>query len=384
MPLPSLHHVRHATRKARLPPSLLVRHASTNLPRPYRFHIGASWHAKPGDRAMRKVASPFPADHPIGKWRDESLTRGKGKGSPAVGPGEDFFYIQDVRFRVGLTLSSSFPPLDLPTIQMRNQSDVSLGIADGVGGWVTSGVDPSRFSQALMYHAHRYCSLGWAGEPEIDPTQEYEERETVEGWELLPMECMDMAHEAVRREKSVVAGSSTACIINMNASSGVLRAANLGDSGFLIIRSSSVFHRQRSQTHFFNCPRYVVRFFVRHSTRQLAKLPAFMGDHSGAMTDFANASDLYETKLRDGDLVIAFTDGLSDNVFNSEITSICSLVARGGGSEDVQVQAMANRIVDYARSCMNNMSRVSPFEKAAAREGQACVTVLVALVREVL
>ena len=31
-----------------------------------------------------------------------------------------------------------------------------------------------------------------------------------------------------------------------------------------------------------------------------------MGDHSGAMTDYAVAADLYETKLRDGDLVIAF------------------------------------------------------------------------------
>ncbi|EED77102.1 predicted protein [Postia placenta Mad-698-R] len=29
---------------------------------------------------------------------------------------------------------------------------VSFGVADGVGGWIDSGVDPSLFSQALMYH----------------------------------------------------------------------------------------------------------------------------------------------------------------------------------------------------------------------------------------
>lgn len=58
-----------------------------------------------------------------------------------------------------------------------------------------------------MYHAQRYAALGWAGEPEVDPTQDYEERESVEGWELLPADCMDMAHQSVLRDKSVSAGA---------------------------------------------------------------------------------------------------------------------------------------------------------------------------------
>ena len=33
------------------------------------------------------------------------------------------------------------------------------------------------------------------------------------------------------------------------------------------------------------------------------------------------------------------------------------------------VQTMAERIVDYARVCMRKKNRVSPFERAAAREG---------------
>ena len=58
------------------------------------------------------------------------------------------------------------------------------------------------------------------------------------------------------------------------------------------------------------------------------------------------------------------TDGLADNVFAAEVISICNLVARAGGPEDVQIQAMADRIVDYARQCMANKQRVSPFESA--------------------
>lgn len=48
--------------------------------------------------------------------------------------------------------------------------------------------------------------------------------------------------------------------------------------------------------------------------------------------------------------------------------TICSLVARAGGSEDKQVQAMADRLVEYARQCMKDRYRVSPFESAFSSE----------------
>jgi protein phosphatase PTC7 len=119
--------------------------------------------------------------------------------------------------------------------------------------------------------------------------------------------------------------------------------------------------------------------------RQLTKLPVGVKNFSRAVTDFPNQADLYETRLRDGDIVIVYvcnrshliitsslpwievpsssqTDGLSDNVFPSEIIATCNLVARAGGPEDQQVQTMADRIVEYARQCMVNKRRVSPFE----------------------
>lgn len=68
------------------------------------------------------------------------------------------------------------------------------------------------------------------------------------------------------------------------------------------------------------------------------------------------------------------------------MVAICSLVSRQfqlskrtitptgeseveTSAEDEEVQAVAERIVDYARMCMHNVKRVSPFERAAAREG---------------
>jgi protein phosphatase PTC7 len=262
--------------------------------------------------------------------------------------------------------------------EMRNGSGVAFGVADGVGGWVDSGVDPSLFAQALMFYAHDYSRISWAGEPEIDPTQDHEHHEDVRGREITPYKCLDLAYRQVLREQLVEAGSSTACLLTLNSSSGVLRSANLGDSGLLVIRSSSVIYREPVQTHYFNCP------------LQLTKYPESLNfNEYHHVMDLPSAAAQYETKLRHGDIVITYTDGLSDNVFPAELVAICSLIARAGGPEGEQVQSMADRIVQYAQACMRDRKRVSPFERDAAREGIPYrggkvddVTVVMALVSE--
>jgi len=95
--------------------------------------------------------------------------------------------------------------------------------------------------------------------------------------------------------------------------------------------------------------------------------------------DPPSAAAQHETRLRHGDIVIAYvrhpcrgtewclcrlqTDGLSDNVFPAELVAICSLIARAGGPEGEQVKSMADRIVQYAQACMRDQKRVSPFER---------------------
>ncbi|KAG6866906.1 hypothetical protein C0991_003821 [Blastosporella zonata] len=345
--------------------------------RPYKFHIGASWAGKNISKGLK--APPFPADSEIGAWRDHTLSRPSEIHSSSAG--QDFLFVQP----------------------MRNDSGIAFGVADGVGGWVTSGVDPSLFSQALMFHAHRYSRNAWAGEPEIDPTMDYEEREEIEGWEMTPYECLDLAYGGVLRESFVQAGASAILHFGQVWLSTDARIEHglpynherlfwgitfrqvrvilplcLGDSGFMVIRSNSILYRQRPQTHFFNCP------------KQLTKLPVTSRrSFSRACVDSPSEAETYRVKLGDGDIVIAYTDGLADNVFASEIVQLCALVSRRGGSEDEQVQVIADRLVHYSRLCMSNTTRVSPFEREAARHRQYFtggkpddVTVVVALVRE--
>lgn len=96
----------------------------------------------------------------------------------------------------------------LPSSPQRfNPKGVAFGVADGVGGWVDSGVDPSLFAQALMYYSHNHSRDSWAGEPEVDPTQDHEHREDVRGREITPYQCLDLAYRQVLREQLVEAGA---------------------------------------------------------------------------------------------------------------------------------------------------------------------------------
>ncbi|KAJ7759263.1 phosphatase 2C-like domain-containing protein [Mycena metata] len=323
---------------------------------PYSFHIGASFAPKPPIRfAGEKPRVPFPSDGIIGSWRNKMLSRRKAVQTKACG--EDFFFYVNVDAQhVG---SYDIRVLScLGGLRVVFGQGVCLGVADGITAWLESGVDPALFSQALMFHAHRYARSAWAGEPEVDPTLDYEEREQVEGWELTPYECMDLAYGGVLREKAVEAGSSTACILTLNSANGLLRAANLGDSGFSIIRGGSILYSQPVQTHFFNCP------------KQLTKLPPPSGKRfTRACVDSPRDAETYQTQLCNGDIIVAYTDGLTDNVFPHEMAEICSPDPEVDPSDDAQVQSMADRLIIHARDCMAAKTRVSPFERHAAREG---------------
>lgn len=67
----------------------------------------------------------------------------------------------------------------------------TLAVADGVGGWADSGVDPSVFSQALMYYSFKASAP-----PSQDSTQP----------RLRPSQIMQKGYDGVLEENEVKAG----------------------------------------------------------------------------------------------------------------------------------------------------------------------------------
>ncbi|CAK9325257.1 unnamed protein product [Citrullus colocynthis] len=135
------------------------------------------------------------------------------------------------------------------------------GVADGVGGWASKGIDAGEYARDLM----RNCIASVARADGV----------------VKPNRVMTEAHS-----RTTAAGSSTACLISFDGQ--YLRAANLGDSGFM----------RRG----FNCP-YQMGTGERCDKPETA---AWSG----------------KIQMAAGDIIVVGTDGLLDNVFAKEIVEV--------------------------------------------------------------
>jgi len=50
------------------------------------------------------------------------------------------------------------------------------------------------------------------------------------------------------------AGSCTACVVALHREESAIYTANLGDSGFRVVRAGKIVHRSQEQQHYFNTP----------------------------------------------------------------------------------------------------------------------------------
>ena len=115
-----------------------------------------------------------------------------------------------------------------------------------------------------------------------------------------------------------------------------LTALNLGDSGFLLIRFDTltnepyVLIRSKEQQHGFNTPYQLTRLpnqkdvdnlKLWNKRKELENLKKAMKERKFC-EDTPEDSDLYQLRVREGDLLILGTDGLFDNLFEEEILQI--------------------------------------------------------------
>ncbi len=106
----------------------------------------------------------------------------------------------------------------------RNNSADIIGVADGVGGWRAYGVDPGQFSLNLMRSCERLVKAGYFVSNQ-------------------PAQLLASGFREMQECKRPVIGSSTACLAILSHADGKLYTANIGDSGFLVVRAGEVVHR---------------------------------------------------------------------------------------------------------------------------------------------
>lgn len=176
-------------------------------------------------------------------------------------------------------------------------NSVAFAVADGVGGWAESRVDPADFSHAFCDYMAQ-TALAWDQPAE----------------RLRAKALLQAGYDRVVADKFIRAGGSTASV-GVGLEDGRIELANLGDSGSVLFRQAAVHHYSIPQTHGFNTP-YQLSIIPPRIRRQASIFGgAFLED---------SPRDAIATNLlmQHGDVLMLATDGVFDNLNNQDILKL--------------------------------------------------------------
>lgn len=186
--------------------------------------------------------------------------------------------------------------------QIGTTNATAFGVADGVGGWVESGLDPADFSHGLC----EYMTCAARSWPQGSNTTS-----------LHPKDLLQVAYDEVSEDDSIEGGGSTACLA-VAEPDGNVEVANLGDSGFMHIGGNAVRHFTQPQTHAFNTPYQL----SKTPQRMLVQMAVFGGPTT--LSDQPKESSVTHHKVRHGDVLVFATDGVWDNLSPQDALGIVS------------------------------------------------------------
>lgn len=174
---------------------------------------------------------------------------------------------------------------------------IAFAVADGVGGWAESRVDPADFSHGLCDYMAQ-TALAWEKPAE----------------QLRAKALLQEGYDRVVADDSIRAGGCTASV-GIGLEDGRIELANLGDSGSVLLRQAAVHHYSIPQTHGFNTP------------YQLSIIPPRMRQQAsifgGAfLEDFPRDAVTTNLHMHHGDVLMLATDGVFDNLNNQDILKL--------------------------------------------------------------
>jgi protein phosphatase PTC7 len=166
-----------------------------------------------------------------------------------------------------------------------------------------------------------------------------------------PVDVLSSGYYEVQQEKAPLIGSCTACVVALHREESTIYTANLGDSGFRVIRAGKIVHRSQEQQHYFNTP------------FQLAVAPSDM--QGLVLSDSPDSAETSSFVVQEGDIIILGTDGLFDNMKDEMILKHIARLKDHWSD----IQEVADSIVTEAHKLGFDPHYVSPFSLNAAANG---------------
>jgi protein phosphatase PTC7 len=207
-----------------------------------------------------------------------------------------------------------------------------IGVADGVGGWADAGVNPAFFT----WHFLKRC-LHYTTSTDIPRM-------------ALPDVLQAAWGETV---KAGLMGSCTTAIVSFEseptgASTEPLTVMLVGDCGVIVIRDESVVLRTKERQYKFNFPHQIG------------------SDGSSSPQKLAATETVH---VQANDVVILGTDGVFDNVFDSELVELTAEARKAAAGKQVDCQKLADSIAQLAATHGADGRYRSPFSVAAVKAG---------------
>ena len=239
------------------------------------------------------------------------------------------------------------------------------GVADGVGGWASvEGADSAAYSRTLMQYALDQANRTTASADTTDsahtsssssiPSKLSRAFSSLSSTSSTastasstgnsqPLRILDSAYRATAQHNII--GSTTACIVTYDSTAHKLHYANLGDSGFLLVRHNQTAPpvRSKDNQHSFNCPYQL--------GSQSADRP------TDAIVD---SHDVY-----DNDILVLATDGFFDNLHQHEIVAACQQHTTSSS-----LNALAEQLCREAYAAASDSKRDTPFSRYCRQYGK--------------
>jgi protein phosphatase PTC7 len=173
----------------------------------------------------------------------------------------------------------------------------------------------------------------------------------------------------------------------MSRRTGVIDTAVLGDSSYVIIRDGCIYHRSPVQQHSFNYPYQLsVGLLLSDTVKPVVLDSAVQQEVSPSSVEYIPLQGpvtpvdalIDHHQLQNGDLLLLATDGLFDNLYDSDILQTIDMenlliTNATQWNEDLEdaLCRTARRLVQSAWSYSHNPRRLSPWAQAARELGEA-------------
>lgn len=194
-----------------------------------------------------------------------------------------------------------------------------FGVADGVGQWSLEGTQEGLYACDLMKSCE--CAV-------------------LNNNDSVVKDVRSILKQSAAEVEST--GATRVLLANFDTRSEVLHVANIGDTGFIILRNGLVLERSCPMTHEFYFPLQV-----------------------GNCDDPSEVLEEYHIDLDDGDVIVAATDGLFNNLYEQQIASIVSKSMAANMTPKQIAEILSTRAQEVGKSS----SARTPFSDAAQAAG---------------